>query len=161
MLSGRVSEQEQDFSIGGQDFSIGGMARRTEKPWGYEIVWTPEDRPYVGKVLHIDAGKRLSLQVHDAKTESWYLVGGRAQVVWDDGTGELVETELESGVGYSVAIGQRHRLVGITDCDVLEVSTPEIGTTHRLEDDYARPDETEAVRASAGRGWTPSPPSAV
>ena len=147
MLSGEVSEQEQEFSIGG-------IAHRTEKPWGHEIIWTPADRPYVGKLLHIEAGKRLSLQVHDAKTESWFLVSGRCRVVWDDGSGELVETELEPGLGYSVAIGQRHRLVGITDCDVLEVSTPEIGTTHRLEDDYARPHETEAVRASAGRGWT-------
>jgi len=150
MLSGEVSEQEQEFSIGG-------IAHRTEKPWGHEIIWTPADRPYVGKLLHIEAGKRLSLQVHDAKTESWFLVSGRCRVVWDDGSGELVETELEQGLGYSVAIGQRHRLVGITDCDVLEVSTPEIGTTHRLEDDYARPHETEAVRASAGRGWTPPP----
>ena len=105
-------------------------------------------------MLHVDAGKRLSLQVHDAKTESWFLMSGRAKVVWDDGTGELVETELEPGLGYSCEIGQRHRLVGITDCDILEVSTPEIGTTHRLEDDYARPDETEAVRSSPGRGWS-------
>ncbi len=140
-------------------FTVEGFARRVDKPWGYEIHWTPSDRPYVGKVLHIDAGKRLSLQMHDAKTESWYLLRGRARVVWDDGSGELVELELEPGLGYSVAIGQRHRLVGITDCDVLEVSTPEIGTTHRLEDDYARTHETEAVRASAGRGWVGGPPA--
>jgi mannose-6-phosphate isomerase-like protein (cupin superfamily) len=135
-------------------FSTEGSARRVEKPWGYEIHWTPADRPYVGKLLHIDAGRRLSLQVHDAKTESWFLIEGRAKVVWDDGRGELVETELEPGLGYSCQIGQRHRLVAISDCDIVEVSTPEIGTTHRLEDDYHRPDETEAMRSSAGRGWT-------
>ena len=136
-----------------EGFDVTGQARRVEKPWGYEIHWTPEDRPYVGKVLHIDAGRRLSLQVHDAKQESWFLVSGRAKVVWDDGSGELVETELQPGLGYSCSIGQRHRLVGITDCDVVEVSTPEIGTTHRLEDDYSRPDETEAMRREPGRGW--------
>ena len=90
---------------------------------------------------------------------------GRAKVVWDDGDGELVETELQPGLGYSCAIGQSHRLVGITDCDVLEVSTPEIGTTFRLEDDYARPDETEAVREAPDRGWhadpSPIPPTRV
>ena len=43
-------------------------------------------------------------------------------------------------------VGQRHRLIGITDCDIFEVSTPEIGTTFRLEDDYKRPDETEEMR---------------
>ena len=135
-------------------FSTSGMAIRVDKPWGYEIVWTPADRPYVGKVLHVDAGKRLSLQVHDAKTESWFHMNGRAKVVWDDGSGELVETELEPGLGYSCEIGQRHRLVAISDCDILECSTPEIGTTLRLEDDYDRPDETEALRSTPGRGWT-------
>lgn len=137
-------------------FDLDGRARRVEKPWGYELHWTPEDRPYVGKLLHIDAGKRLSLQQHDTKLETWFLFGGRAKVMWDDGSGQLVETELQPGLGYSCAIGQRHRLIGITDCDVLEVSTPEVGTTYRLEDDYARPDETEALRGAPGRGWAAS-----
>lgn len=134
-------------------FTTTGAARRVDKPWGWELHWTPEDRPYCGKVLHVLAGRRLSLQMHDAKQESWFLMAGRAMVVWDDGSGELVQTELEPGLGYSVAIGQTHRLVGITDCDILEVSTPELGTTYRLQDDYARPDETEAVREAPGRGW--------
>lgn len=107
----------------------------------------------MGKVLHVFAGKRLSLQLHDEKLESWFLMAGRAKVVWDDGTGEMIETEFEPGLGYSCAIGQRHRLVGITDCDILEVSTPELGTTYRLQDDYSRPDETESVRDAPGRGW--------
>jgi mannose-6-phosphate isomerase-like protein (cupin superfamily) len=101
----------------------------------------------MGKILHIDQDKRLSLQVHDIKQESWFIMNGRAKVVWDNDNGELIETELQPGVGYTCAVGQRHRLVGITDCDVIEVSTPEIGTTFRLEDDYKRPDETEEVRA--------------
>lgn len=134
---------------------VDGESRRVDKPWGYEIHWTPPDRPYVGKVLHIDAGKRLSFQVHDEKLESWLLISGRAKVCWDGPDGELVETELTKGLGYSCVIGQRHRLIGITDCDVLEVSTPEVGTTYRLEDDYSRPDETETVRARDDRGWHP------
>lgn len=122
-------------------------ARRVEKPWGYEIHWTSANKPYMGKLLHINAGARLSLQLHDLKQESWFLFAGRVKVVWDNNRGELVETELEPGVGYSCALGQRHRLVGITDCDIIEVSTPEIGTTWRIDDDYKRPDETEAQRA--------------
>ena len=119
---------------------------KVPKPWGYEIHWVPEGKPYMGKVLHVDAGKRLSLQVHDKKQESWYLLNGRAKVIWDNNLGELIETELENGKGYSCETGQKHRLAGITDCDILEVSTSEIGTTFRLEDDYKRPDETEEVR---------------
>lgn len=127
-------------------FSNEPYQKKIEKPWGYEIHWAPEDKPYMGKVLHINAGKRLSLQVHDKKEETWFLMSGRAKVMWDNNKGELIETELQNGLGYSCMIGQRHRLIGITDCDVIEVSTPEIGTTYRLEDDFKRPDETEEQR---------------
>ena len=125
--------------------------RRVEKPWGWEIHWTPDEKPYMGKILHIKAGARLSLQVHDQKQESWFLIKGRAKLIWDSPTRELIETELEFGKGYSCQVGQRHRLAGITDCDIVEVSTPEIGTTFRLEDDYKRPDEIEEVRAKRNR----------
>jgi mannose-6-phosphate isomerase-like protein (cupin superfamily) len=121
--------------------------RRIEKPWGWETHWTPAGLPYLGKVLHINAGARISLQMHDAKRESWLLISGRAKVIWEDGGGVIVETDLKPGVGYTCALGQKHRLVGITDCEIVEVSTPEQGTTWRLDDDYARPHETPEQRA--------------
>jgi len=100
----------------------------------------------MGKIEHLNAGARMSLQVHDTKQESWFLMSGRAAVIWENNRGQLIETELEPGKGYSIKIGQKHRLKGITDCDVIEVSTKEAGTTWRLEDDYARPDETPEQR---------------
>jgi mannose-6-phosphate isomerase-like protein (cupin superfamily) len=122
-------------------------ARQIEKPWGWERHWTPADLPFMGKVLHINAGSRLSLQVHDQKCESWLLINGRARVMWDDSEGNLNEHELERDIGYTCRPGRRHRLIGITDCDIVEVSTPEIGTTWRLEDDFNRPHETPAQRS--------------
>lgn len=118
-------------------------SRRVEKPWGWEIHWVPDDKPYMGKTLHIKAGHRLSLQYHDKKRESWLLISGRAKVIWDGEDGELMETELVEGKGFTCDLEQRHRLVGITDCDVVEVSTPETGTTYRLEDDYDRTGRNE------------------
>lgn len=127
--------------------------KRVEKPWGYEIHWTPENLPYVGKILHINASKRLSLQRHDKKQESWYILNGSAKLIWDNEKEELVETVLQYGFGYTCNVGQRHRLIATTDCDIIEVSTPEIGVTERLEDDYNRPDETEEMRKFKNRGW--------
>ncbi len=127
-------------------FTTEPYVKKVDKPWGYELHWVPEDAPYMGKILHINSGARLSLQLHDKKQESWFLMGGKAAVVWEDEKGDLRQTELEPGKGYTTRIGQRHRLVGLTDCDVIEVSTPELGTTWRLEDDYARPHETPEQR---------------
>lgn len=129
-------------------FNNDSYIKRVEKPWGYELHWTPATLPYMGKIMHINAGARLSLQTHDKKQESWLLISGRGKAIWENCQGELVETELQTGVGYTCALGQRHRLAGITDCDIVEVSTPELGTTWRLDDDYARPHETPEQRAA-------------
>jgi mannose-6-phosphate isomerase-like protein (cupin superfamily) len=130
------------------EFSTDSYVRRIDKPWGYELHWVPENTPYMGKIIHVNAGARLSLQLHDEKQESWLLMNGQAAVLWEDANGELTQTELKPGVGYSTKLGQRHRLIGLTDCDVVEVSTPELGTTWRLDDDYARPNETPEQRAA-------------
>jgi len=128
------------------NFSTDSHSRRVDKPWGYEIHWVPADAPYMGKIIHVNAGARLSLQVHDEKQESWLVMSGQAAVLWENEAGELVQTDLQPGQGYSTKLGQKHRLIGITDTDIVEVSTPELGTTWRLEDDYARPNETPEQR---------------
>lgn len=134
----------KDFD--GSKFSQKPYVRRIEKPWGYELHFVPTDLPYMGKILHINAGCRLSMQVHDKKQETYLIIKGRGKIVWENSDRELVETELQPGVGYTSRVGQQHRLCGITDCDIVEFSMPEEGTTWRLEDDYSRPDETPEQR---------------
>jgi mannose-6-phosphate isomerase len=129
-------------------FSLDPNAQRIQKPWGYEILLSPPDAPYASKLIHVQAGKRLSLQLHDTKVETQTLVAGRGILVLEGSDGQLHEITMQPGVGYHVAVGQRHRLCAAPDADatVFEASTPEVGVTVRLEDDYARPDETEALR---------------
>jgi mannose-6-phosphate isomerase len=131
-------------------FSITPSAQRITKPWGYEILLTPEDAPYAAKLVHVEAGKRLSLQIHDTKVETQTLVDGKGFLVLEDSDGELHDVQLEPGVGYHIAVGQRHRICASPDQDVtvFEASTPEIGTTWRLDDDYRRPHQTDEVRAA-------------
>ena len=129
-------------------FSTDAYVKRITKPWGYELHLVPEGLPYMMKLIHVNAGCRLSLQVHDVKQESWTPLSGPAKVIWEAVDGTLVETTLTRGVGYTCQVGQKHRLAAGTegDAEFLEVSTPEAGTTFRLEDDYARPDETPEQR---------------
>lgn len=129
-----------------KEFKLDPYIKRIDKPWGYELHFVPESCTYMGKLIHINEGARLSLQVHDEKTESWLVIKGEAAAEWENNTGQMVKSELNSGMGYTISLGQKHRLVGITDCDIIEVSTPERGTTWRLEDDYSRPDETPDFR---------------
>ena len=117
------------------------FSRRVPKPWGYELVFTPPGLPYAGKLLNVLGGRRLSLQVHDLKTETLTLLSGRANFILEGEDGVLAEFEMQPGIGYTVVPGRKHRLSAVTDSVVLEASTPEIGSTLRLEDDYRRPDE--------------------
>ena len=141
-----MSDDTQAPVFDPKEYSNEPYVKRVEKPWGYELHWVREGEPYIGKLLHVNAGARLSLQVHDEKSESWFLINGRGAVIWENNQGELIETELQPGFGYSTKVGQKHRLKGLTDCDIIEASTPEAGTTWRLDDDYARPHETEEQR---------------
>ncbi|HEX8967563.1 MAG TPA: cupin [Chloroflexota bacterium] len=129
-------------------FSLEPHGHRIEKPWGYEILLSPAEAPYTAKIIHVHAGKRLSLQLHDTKVETQTLVDGQGVLVLEGADGQLHEVRMQPGVGYHVAVGQRHRLCAAPDqsATVFEASTPEVGVTLRLEDDYSRPDETEELR---------------
>lgn len=112
------------------------VPRRVEKPWGFELIWAHTDR-YVGKMLHVKQGHRLSLQFHKQKDETIHLHSGRLLLVVDQGNG-LVERELGPGESFRIHPYTKHRMVAITDCDILEASTPELDDVVRLEDAYGR-----------------------
>ena len=133
-------------------FTTRPRARRVAKSWGYEILLTPEDAPYTAKLVHVEAGKCVGRQVHDSKIETQTLIDGQGFLMLEDETGELHEVTLKPRVGYHIAVGQHHRLCAAPDqyVTVYEVSSPEEGTTWRLEDDYHRPgDEQVAVNSKA------------
>jgi len=122
---------------------------KINKPWGYEIIFTPPDSPVTGKILHLNQGARFSYQYHEKKTETLCLFNGRAKIILND-----EEIEMEPQKGYFIKPIVKHRCQAITDCDLLEASTKEEGTTVRLQDDYQRPDETDELRKQPHRGWT-------
>ena len=110
--------------------------RRIEKPWGYELIWAHADR-YVGKILHISQGHALSLQYHRQKDETIHLQSGSMRLEYDRGEGRR-EVVLRPGDSVRVRPGMVHRMVALTDCDVLEAGTPELEDVVRLEDRYGR-----------------------
>lgn len=128
-------------------------AQIIEKPWGREIILTTIDLPYTAKILEIKAGKRLSLQYHDQKLETLCLFSGKANIIWGKDQNNLVTEAMNNSQGYTITPHTIHRFEAITDCQLFEASTPEIGTTYRLQDDTERSDETEAVRNLPNRGY--------
>ena len=114
-----------------------GAARRVEKPWGHELIWAHTDR-YVGKILVIETGRRLSLQYHEVKDEWIQVLSGRLRLTLEDEAGEIVVRELGPGDGAHVAPLRRHRSEAIERAELVEVSTPELMDVVRIEDDFGR-----------------------
>ena len=115
--------------------------RRVEKPWGYELIWA-ETEQYVGKILHVIAGEALSLQYHETKDETIYLLSGAMLFQAGPSADELVDYQMEAGQRFHVATGTVHRMVAITDVDILEVSTSHLEDVVRLEDRYGRVEDS-------------------
>jgi mannose-6-phosphate isomerase len=110
--------------------------KRVPKPWGYEIIWAHTDR-YVGKVLHINAGHALSVQYHNQKDETVYLLSGEMKY-WVKLGDELEDVRLKQGDAFRITPGTVHYMEAITDCDILEASTPELDDVVRIQDRYGR-----------------------
>lgn len=108
------------------------------KPWGHEIIWAHTDL-YVGKVLHIKAGQALSVQYHNQKDETIHLLRGEMiyRVDFKDGRG-LAVVPFAVGESYRNTPGVIHQMEAVTDCDVLEASTPHLDDVVRLTDRYGR-----------------------
>jgi quercetin dioxygenase-like cupin family protein len=108
-----------------------------EKPWGYEIwyAWTDQ---YVGKIIHVNQGCRLSLQYHHQKDETSYVLSGRILVTNGPNEQELTVTEAAPGFGWRNRPGEIHSIEALEDSDVLEVSTPQLDDVVRLQDQYGR-----------------------
>lgn len=113
------------------------------KPWGHETIWARTER-YVGKILHINAGHELSVQYHNRKDETIYLLWGEIIYrVQREGDDILDDVQLKLGESFRTTPGTIHQMIAVTDCDVLEVSTPEIDDVVRLSDKYGREGTTE------------------
>jgi mannose-6-phosphate isomerase len=116
--------------------------QRVPKPWGYELIFANTDR-YVGKILHITRGESLSLQYHEVKDETLFVVAGELRLTLER-DGERRELILREGEAFHIPPLLIHRMEALVDTDVAEVSTTELHDVVRLEDRYGRAGTTEA-----------------
>lgn len=110
--------------------------QRVSKPWGYELIFAKTGR-YVGKILHINRGESLSLQYHEMKEETLFVVAGELKLTVEH-EGDRRELPLRAGQAFHIPPRMIHRMEAMEDTDVAEVSTPELDDVVRLEDRYGR-----------------------
>lgn len=131
--------------------------RRVEKPWGFELWWAVTEL-YAGKILHVEQGRRLSVQYHREKDESCYVLSGRVRLIKGPSLARLGAWDVPQGGVWRNTPGQVHSIEAVEESDILEVSTAHLDDVVRLEDSYGRADVVDASptgRAAAQRSLTP------
>ena len=150
------------FILEGEEFLASGMrgtftqsydllsieqVKKVSKPWGYELWYSGEGRPFAFKKLFIQAGKRLSLQYHEKKRETQFLYSGEMKLysypkkfsgVSDIDLGKIEQHPHSPKVAIDIPPMTIHRMEAITDITIFEVSTPELDDVVRVQDDTAR-----------------------
>jgi mannose-6-phosphate isomerase len=114
-------------------------ARRVDKPWGYELIWADTEL-YVGKILHVDAGEALSVQMHRVKDETLHLLSGEILLRAGLSPESMEEIRMRPGDSFRVPPGTVHMIEAVVESDVLEASTPHLDDLVRFRDRYGRED---------------------
>ena len=110
---------------------------RVDKPWGHEL-WLELNEHYAYKLIHMKAGFQSSLQWHEKKVETNYVIEGKAEVLLEKEDGTMESRIYEPGQGWCVPLRTKHRVVAVTDYTALECSTAHLNDCIRFEDDSDR-----------------------
>lgn len=108
-----------------------------EKPWGREEVIEINDK-YMVKKLTMWAGHRCSLQYHNLKMETIYVLSGVLKIIQGPSQDALEGKIYHAGDSITIPPRLIHRMEGVEDSIYLEASTPEMDDVVRLVDDYKR-----------------------
>lgn len=114
-----------------------GLPREVPKPWGSEL-WFAHTDQYAGKILRVRAGCRLSVQYHEEKDETSFVLSGRVIVSQGESPDALTTRELGPGDSWRNSPRVVHTLEAVVDAEIIEVSTPQLEDVVRLEDRYGR-----------------------
>ena len=116
-------------------------AQQQDKPWGREQIYAAAEGKYVGKIIHVTAGHSLSLQYHERKDETMFMISGEAEIQYGPVHGGLTTRRFAPGDVIHLPAMVVHRVTAISDLVFAEASSADVGWREdvvRLEDAYGR-----------------------
>jgi mannose-6-phosphate isomerase len=108
-----------------------------EKPWGKEELLEINDY-YMVKKLTMWKGHRCSLQYHNHKKETIYVLSGQLKIYSGLSANELSVKIYGPNQTITLSPGVIHRMEGVEDSVYIEASTPQMDDVVRIQDDYNR-----------------------
>ena len=112
------------------------MTKKIIKPWGHEEV-IEINKKYMFKKLYMKKGHRCSLQFHQKKKETVFVLSGKLKLILKKNNRTQFKI-MTRGQSISIPPKTIHRMQAISNCYYLEASSPEISDVVRIQDDYKR-----------------------
>ena len=109
----------------------------TKKPWGHELILEKNSK-YVVKKIFMKKGKRCSLQFHNFKVETLYIVSGKLRVLFGKSNKKIKKKVFKKNDFITLRPKIIHRMEAITNSTYIEASTPQLKDVIRIKDDYNR-----------------------
>lgn len=106
------------------------------RPWGTEELLVLVPGKYMLKKLTVKAGNKGGLQYHRLKDECGTLISGEMIIRFDDGKGGLTERVVKAGDSFHFPPGVVHQEEAVTDCVIIEGSTPHFNDRVRAEEEF-------------------------
>ena len=107
-----------------------------ERPWGTEDLIALVSKQFSVKRLRVNAGNKGGLQFHRLKDEVAVIVSGEMLIRYDLGDGLLRERIVKDGDVVHFPPGLVHQEEALTDCEIIEASTPHFNDRVRMEETY-------------------------
>ena len=104
--------------------------------WGIEKILIIIPKILSLKLLQMKKGKKGGLQYHRKKNECGYVLSGKLKVRFDNGNGILKEKILGSGACFHFPPGSVHQEEALTNCKIIEASSPYFNDRVRVESKY-------------------------
>ncbi len=107
-----------------------------KRDWGSEDLLVLISKVLSLKLLKIKKGKMGGLQYHHKKNECGYLLKGKLKIKYDNGNGKLISKILKSGMSFHFPPGAVHQEIAMSNCTIIEASTPHFNDRVRVEKKY-------------------------
>ena len=101
--------------------------------WGKEILLALVSKKFSFKLLEIKKGRQGGLQYHRKKNECGYIASGKLMIKYDLGNNKLKSKILKKGDVFHFPPKLVHQEIALTNCKIIEVSTPHFNDRVRVE----------------------------
>ena len=109
-----------------------------KRSWGKEVLLALIPKKISFKLLEMKKGTKGGIQYHHKKDECGYIIKGKLLVRYEKSKNKLSKKILKRGYVFHFPQGSVHQEEALTDCTILEASTPYFNDRVRVDERFGQ-----------------------